>query len=124
MRATSCARWATCALAILSFAPVARADRAEGRSLADCTSFDQTDKDDTTVSFAVANSCTIPVDCKLSWRVVCAPDSKKRRTTHKGAAVFTLPTAGARATEASAAVCGDDAWLLDSVTWSCKPSAD
>jgi len=124
MRAPSRARWATCALAILISAPVALADRAERRSISECTSFDQTDKDDTTVSLAVANSCTIPVDCKLSWRVVCAPDSKKRRATHKGAAVFTLTAAGARATEASAAMCGDDAWVLDSVNWSCEPNAD
>ena len=124
MRAMSPARWATCALALLLSSSIALADRASRRTVAECTSFDQTDTDDATVSLAVSNSCTVPVDCKLSWRVVCAPDSKKRRATHLGTASFTLDAAGARATEASAAVCGDDAWVLDAVSWSCAPNAD
>jgi hypothetical protein len=119
MRAPHWARWATCALAISICAP-AFADRA--RSLADCTSFDQTNKSDAKVAFTIHNACTVPIDCAVSWRVVCAPDSRKRRSTHPGSAKFALIAGGGDTTEASAVVCGDDAWTIDSVRWSCAPN--
>lgn len=124
MRSMSRARWATCALAMMILVPAATADRGAKKSLATCTSFDQTDKDEETVALTIHNACTIPVDCAMSWRVVCAPDSKKRRATHHGGAKFSLASAGAQSAEASAAVCGDDAWMIDSVTWSCEPNKD
>ena len=82
------------------------------------------DKDEETVQLTIHNTCTVPLDCEISWRVVCAPDSKKRRATHKGAAKFQLTSAGTRSAEASANVCGDDGWVIDSVTWSCEPNKD
>jgi hypothetical protein len=121
MRATCWARWATCALAITICVP-ASADRA--RSLSSCTSFDQTDKGDDRVAFTIRNTCSIPVDCSVSWRVVCAPDSKKRRALHPGAAKFAISDGGSQSAEASAAVCGDDAWAIDSVLWACQPNKD
>ncbi|MBA3392591.1 MAG: hypothetical protein H0T89_08105 [Deltaproteobacteria bacterium] len=130
MRSTTWARWATCALAISICVPAALADNArDGRgdgkkSLATCTAFDQLDKDDDTVAFTISNTCTIPVDCSISWRVVCAPDSKKRRATHSGRAKLSLANGGSSSAEASAAVCGDDAWKLDQIQWSCEPNKD
>ena len=115
--------WAICALALMITIPAATA-RGSKKSLADCTAFDQEDKDDVTVAFTIHNSCTVPVDCKVSWRVVCAPDSKKRRSTHAKSAKLALHEVGAGSAEASAAVCGDDGWAIDSVNWSCEPNKD
>jgi hypothetical protein len=121
MRATRWARWATCALAITICVP-AFADRT--RSLSTCTAFDQTDKGDDKVAFTIRNACSIPVDCSVSWRVVCAPASNKRRASHPGKAKFAITDGGTQSAEASAAVCGDDAWTIDSVQWACQPNKD
>ncbi len=129
MRAPRWARWASCALAVsltasitVSFSGSAFADRP--RSLAACTSFDQTSPAETKVAFTIHNTCTIPIDCAVSWRVVCAPDSKKRRNAHPSSAKFALTAGGGDTAEASAAVCGDDGWTIDAVQWSCTPNKD
>src|SRR5678815_1648487 len=108
MRSISWARWATCALAI---AIPFTAAVAEGRkSVSTCTVFDQSEKGEDALQFTVHNSCTIPLDCSISWRVVCAPDSKKRRAVHPGSAKLALTDTSSQTAEASASVCGDDAW--------------
>jgi hypothetical protein len=122
MRATCWARWATCALAISICVP-ALADRAR-RSVATCTSFDQADQADSKVAFTIRNTCSMPVDCAVSWRVVCAPEAKRRRTAHPGSVRLAVEHAGSQSAEASAAVCGDDSWVIDSVTWSCAANKD
>jgi hypothetical protein len=122
MRPATLGRWATCAL-ILTIGTAALAEDHK-KSLADCTSFDQVEKAEDTVSMTVKNSCSIPVDCTMSWRVVCAPDSKKRRSVHLGDAKFSLTPSGEQSKDASAAICGDDAWTIDRVEWSCTPNKD
>ena len=128
MRSTSWARWATCAIAISIGVPAAfssaSADRSTKKSLADCTSFDQEDKGDDKVEFTLKNMCTIPVDCAMSWRVVCAPDSKKRRNVHTTSSKVSLESGATDKKEASASLCGDDGWSIDSVHWSCQPNSD
>jgi hypothetical protein len=94
------------------------------KSLSDCTTFDQQDKGEVAVDLSVHNSCTIPVDCTVSWRVVCAPSSKKRRTEHPGSQKLALVEGTTSSTEASAAICGDDAWSIDSIEWSCAPNKE
>ena len=122
MRATRWARWATCALAVSICVP-ALADRAH-RSVATCARFDQVDQGDAKVAFTIHNTCSIPLDCAMSWRVVCAPDSKKRRSAHPAATTVTISDGSSQSAEASAAVCGDDGWVIDSVRWSCQPNKD
>ncbi|HET7499376.1 MAG TPA: hypothetical protein VFK02_00170 [Kofleriaceae bacterium] len=122
MRATRWARWATCALAITICVP-AFADR-QARSLSSCTSFDQADKGDDKVAFTIHNACSIPVDCSVSWRVVCAPESKKRRASHPALVKLAILEGGSQSAEASAAVCGDAGWTIDSVAWRCEPNKD
>lgn len=109
-----------CGLAMSVFVPAALADRT--KSIADCTYFDQKDKTDDTVELSIKNLCTVPVDCSMSWRVVCAPDSKKRRAVHPGSAKISLESGGTTAKEASATSCGDDGWVIDSIKWSCQPN--
>jgi hypothetical protein len=121
MRATR-TRWATCALAI-SLCHPALADR-QARSVASCTSFDQTERGEDLVEFTIRSACSMPIDCAVSWRVVCAPESKKRRASHAGAARFAISGGASQSAEASASVCGDDTWLIDSVRWSCWPNKD
>jgi hypothetical protein len=123
MRAATWTRWATCALAISICVPVALADRGR-KSVGECTSFGQEDKGDDKVQFTIHNSCTVPVDCAITWRVICAPESKKRRAAHAGAAKFALTNNSAQTAEASAAVCGDAGWSIDSISWSCQPNKD
>jgi hypothetical protein len=123
MRTVSWTRWATCALAMMIVVPAATADRGR-KSLASCTAFDQNDKGDDRVEFTIHNTCSIPVDCSITWRVVCAPDSKKRRAEHPGSAKLALGDTSMGSAEASATMCGDDAWAIDSVQWSCQPNKD
>lgn len=122
MRAVSCARWAAYALAISICVP-ALADRPK-RSIAACTRFDQADEADDRVAFTIHNACSIPVDCAVSWRVVCAPESRKRRSSHPGATSLAIDGGASRRAEASAAVCGDDSWTIDSVRWRCAVKND
>jgi hypothetical protein len=129
MRTACWVRWATCALAIAIVMPgvmpvvPALADRPR-RSLGSCTSFDQADKGDDRVAFTIRNACSIPVDCSVSWRVVCAPDTRKRRAAHPGSVKLSIAEGTSQSAEASAAICGDDAWAIDSVAWTCLPNKD
>jgi hypothetical protein len=127
MRSASWTRGAACALAISVSIPVALpvalADRG-AKSIASCTSFDQQDKGDDRIEFTIRNSCTMPVDCSISWRVLCAPESRKRRASHPGATRLSVSNGGALTAEASAAICGDDGWSIDSISWSCQPNRE
>jgi hypothetical protein len=119
MRATRMARWATCALAMSVLLPAVVAD-ASKKSLAECTTFDQADKGEDAVQFTVKNTCSIPVDCTFSWRVVCAPQSKKRRSVHAGDAKVSLAADNGSSTkDVSAAVCGDDSFSIEGIEWAC-----
>ena len=122
MRSTFWARWATCALAITVAMPLAFAGGK--KSVATCTSFDQIDKADDKVELTIHNTCSMPIDCAVAWRVVCAPDAKSRRAVHPRSRTLTISSNTTSATEASAAICGDDSWLIDSVRWSCEPNKD
>lgn len=94
------------------------------KSLAACTTFDQVDTDDTTVALTIHNRCSMPIDCSISWRLVCAPDAKSRRSVHAGTSRLSLTSATSGSTEASAAACKDDSWSIDEVRWSCQPNKD
>jgi hypothetical protein len=136
MRTVLRARWATCALAIpiaisfvVSSAVPAVAGPASGgerprRSLAACTSFDQADRGDDKVAFTIRNACSVPIDCAVSWRVICAPDARKRRASHPGSVKLAIADGATQSAEASAAVCGADAWEINSVSWSCQVNKD
>lgn len=128
MRSRPRARWATCALATMLCVPALadppRTTHTHTKSLADCASFDQVNKDDITVEFTIHNTCTIPIDCSVSWRVVCAPQSHKRRTVHTDSKKLSLVEGDAQSADASAKPCGDDSWTIDNVEWSCEPNRD
>ena len=123
MRAPRAARWAFCALAISVIVP-AIAD-ASKKSLAECTTFDQADKGEDAVQFTVKNTCSIPVDCTFSWKVICAPQSKKRRSVHAGDAKVSLAADNGTSTkDVSASVCGDDSFSIEGIEWSCSANND
>ena len=127
MRSRNGARWAWCALALVSLiAPAsAQPDKHERKkTVGDCATFDQKENPDATVDFTVTNACTIKVECSVTWSVTCAPDSPKRRSSKHEGASFNLETSQAKTSTASAARCGDDGWSIDDVTWSCAPSKD
>ena len=118
MRHATWTRGASLALA-LSICLPAFADH--HKSVAECTAFDETEKGEDALELTVHNSCSIPVDCTLAWVVVCAPKSAKRRAAHASSTKFSLDQAATQSTDASAAVCGDDSWSIEGVTWSCQP---
>jgi hypothetical protein len=94
------------------------------KSLSDCTSFTQQEKGEDAVTMSVHNSCKAQVDCSISWKVVCNPESKKRRAVHAKSSAFTLLEGTEQTAEASASVCGDEAWTIEGVQWGCEPSKD
>lgn len=114
-------RWATCALALSICIP---AFARNNKLVVDCASFGQADKGEDKIEFTVRNTCAVPVDCSISWRVVCAPESKKRRSVHPGTAKLSLVEGTTQQTEASASVCGDDSFAIDSISWRCEPNKD
>jgi hypothetical protein len=123
MRIVSWVRWATCALtvSVVVAIPVPVAADHRRRSIADCASFEQVDSGQDKVAFTIRNACSIPVACSVSWRVVCAPDAKTRRAAHPGSAKLAIIDGASQSAEASAAICGDDAWVIDRVQWACEP---
>jgi hypothetical protein len=122
MRSTRWARRATCALAISIWIPAALAG--SKKSLADCTSFRQAEKGDAAIELSIHNSCKVPVDCSISWRVVCAPDAPKRRAVHPKSSKLTLGEGAGGTAEATAAICGDDSFSIDSIRWGCELNKD
>lgn len=123
MRFRPRSRWAAFALATTLCVP-ALADSPRTRSLSDCALFDQTNKDDATVELSIRNTCTVPIDCSISWRVVCAPQSHERRVVHDGSTKQKLAEGATLSTDASAKPCGDDPWTIDHVEWSCMPNKE
>jgi hypothetical protein len=91
------------------------------RSIDDCTRFDQRDAGDDAVELSIDSTCPIPLQCRIAWRLTCAPETRRRRSTP--ASVSLRLDAGASVTRtASAAACGGDGWMIDRVVWSCAPS--
>ncbi len=128
MRFANALRSASCMLVLVVtsssvFAQPSKAPRSK-KSVAECATFDQTDKGDDGVALSVRNSCAVPVSCTMSWTLVCAPESKKRKSLHKEAASFTLADGAAESRDASPAVCGADSWSLENIQWSCAPTRD
>jgi len=135
MRTIRRARWALLALALSIAMPtqLAVADdnaskttaKKKRRSVDECTSFDQKDRDDEEgVDFSVNNSCSMPVACSVRWRVTCAPESKKRRSRKSDSQSFQLDASNGLTVTASTARCGDDGWQVDDISWACEPARD
>lgn len=117
---------ALCALAATaaSFSTPAIADTVRTkRSLARCTAYDQREGE-ASLDITIKNSCTMPIDCTISWQLVCAPESKKRKKVSSESTSFTISTDASQLTAASAASCGDDSWLIKGVNWRCEASKE
>ncbi len=120
-------RWVTCALVLASLVvPVTAAPRKPIKkkprvSIATCASFDQVQQDDAeAVDLVIDNQCDVRLACSVSWTLTCAPEGKQPRRFQRGA-VFGVERRVAQSTLASAAECGHQGWVLDDVTWSCRP---
>ncbi len=118
--AALCALGATTA----SFSTPAIADTVRAkRSLARCTAYEQRESE-ASLDITIKNSCTMPIDCTISWQLVCAPESKKRKKVSSESTSFTISTNSSQLTAASASSCGDDSWLIKSLTWRCEASKE
>jgi hypothetical protein len=91
------------------------------KSIANCALFTQTDRSDDGIAIVVANACGIPLNCKVSWSVVCAPDSAKRRVKHSSRLAFALEDGKQEEHTASPGVCKSDNWSIENIAWSCAP---
>lgn len=90
------------------------------KSIDDCTSFSEVERDDGGVDFAITNRCEVKLSCGIKWTVTCAPHTKKAKKT-KGAVAFELDDGMSDGTTASTEQCGFDAWEITDVSWSCEP---
>ena len=127
MRTTSRVRWASLALALSILVPtqLAAADGKGKRSISECTSFDQKDRDDEDgVDMTIQNSCSVAVACHIKWDLTCAPESKKHRSRKTESHAFALDSTNGITLTASSARCGDDSWAIDEISWSCDPQKD
>lgn len=111
-------------LVFLSLQPHAMAETPRRRSLASCTQAEQRDKDALSIALTVRSTCSMPIDCKVTWSLVCAPQARKRRKVTPNEASFTVQSSSSQETELSAAACGDDSWLIKDVSWRCEPSKE
>src|SRR5262245_25148995 len=90
------------------------------KSIDDCASFSETEREDDGVDFSITNQCEAKLSCGIKWTLTCAPRTKKAKKT-KGAVVFELEDGQSDGTTATADQCGFDGWELTDVTWSCEP---
>ena len=71
------ARWATCALLLLSVSTAAaqpkKAPRKKKVSVTQCTRFDQKDREDDGVDLVIDNQCEVKLACSVHWKVMCSP---------------------------------------------------
>src|SRR5262249_29161363 len=124
MRRLASSRWVSCALALTLSSPAVLADtHRKHRSIADCTSFGQHEReDDDGVDFTIRNACPAKVSCGIQWKLTCAPNTHRAKTT-RGAASFELEPDTSDGTTASTDECGIDGWEISDVSWSCKPAS-
>lgn len=97
------------------------------RSVAECTSFEQRDREaGDGVDLTVSNACGVAVSCSIAWTLTCAPESKKHRVSTRSRLVFALEGSGtpAQTVSASAASCGDAGWQLANIVWQCAPKKE
>jgi len=124
------ARGVLCAVALALAASPALADHKKKKpkakpprvSVADCTTFDQRDREDESIDLVIGSSCEVPVACSVSWTLVCAPGTRQSRKSNHGEA-FTLVAAQVQSTNASADTCGNSGWVIDDVVWACNPQS-
>lgn len=124
---TTRARWGLGLCALVLAASPALADQKKKKprvkprvSVAECTTFEQVDREDDSFDLVIASTCEVPVACSVSWTLVCSPGTRKSRRSQHGEA-FTLTAAQSQTTNASAGTCGNDGWVIDDVIWSCNP---
>ena len=117
------------ALALVMLSSPVTAERKKPRqkvtrtSVADCTSFDQVDREDDGMDVVVVNRCAIRVACSVSWSLTCRPATGRRRRSQHGQA-FTLVTDATETTSISPTACGNDGWEIDDVLWACQPDPE
>lgn len=126
MRHPTRVRWllaSSLAVAALSTVSTSAADPKPKRSksIGDCASFDQRDREDEDgVDFTIGSRCEPRLACSIKWSLTCAPGTKKAKKIREGVA-FELDNGQSESHTASAAACGFDGWVIGDITWSCDP---
>lgn len=90
-------------------------------SVTQCMSYNETPNPSGGLDLTIQNNCGFSAKCKLAWKVVCAPQSTKRRKLHSHLVMFDLEPGQSQSRHANASACGDDSWQLSAITWSCTP---
>lgn len=125
MRHPTRARWLLAAGAVAAFSTVSTSAAdpkpKRAKSLGDCASFDQRDREDEDgVDFTIESRCEPKLACSIKWSLTCAPGTKKAKKTREAVA-FQLENGQSESHTASAAACGFDGWQIGDIVWSCDP---
>ncbi len=129
------ARWGGCAVALAAALalvvpatttsapaqPAARKKKGKKTPVSVCAHFDQVDRDEEDgVDLVVANRCDVRLACSVSWTLTCEPDTRKASRFQRAAA-FGLDVGSEQRTLAGTGDCGHHGWVIDDVSWSCRP---
>jgi hypothetical protein len=81
-----------------------------------CVSMTDHESSETTIEARLTSTCSRSLRCEISWTLACnngqAPSEHTKR--------FTLKADGEAGARISTAVCKNDLWELDSLSWSCR----
>ncbi|MBN2192016.1 MAG: hypothetical protein JW751_04310 [Polyangiaceae bacterium] len=89
---------------------------AEDTNAGDCVRFEvaRTEPD---MAYTVDNSCTLAVNCTLSWRLVCGENREGK--VIDGRRRFRVASSRVSEVTIDARVCGNNEWSVEDVAWVC-----
>ena len=107
-----------------AFARERKAKPKPKKKITTCVRFSQIgDAEARTITFTIDNGCEQELSCSISWTVTCEREQTNDAESHDENAL--LGSGQDQSFHASAAVCGDDAYVISAPKWSCKtPSSD
>jgi len=112
--------WVTCALLVLA-APAtdAQAQKKPAKkpkkiAVNKCVKYSQAEYE-SGFYLNLKSNCEPRVTCELRWKIECEDDEVR-----EFAEAFSLDTGDSHRGDAAAAICGDSAWSVSGVKWSCE----
>ncbi len=109
--------WVTCALiALASPATDAQAQKKSNKKIAvhKCVKYSQSEYE-SGFHLKLKSKCEPRVTCELRWQLECEDEEARYF-----AEAFSLDTGDSHRADADAAMCGDAAWSVSAVKWSCE----
>lgn len=107
-------------LAALVVAQGAAAEASPNAPVTECVAFTTVEAADDALVYDLANDCETRVRCRVTWNIVCGEDRKG--PTHAGSRALVVAPAHTARLAIPASACGDDAFSIEDVAWSCSPA--